>query len=117
MSKIQDALESVGDLTSHSTSLSISLSWKPPFSLNLTTAEPDIVYCIDIIRSFSVDGQLESEHLITNCSIYQPSYNFSFERPDPRDVFQFIVTPRSNVEGATNGSPNQINATFSPESK
>ena len=34
------------------------------------------------------------------------------QNPDPRNLFQFIITPRSNIEGARNGTSNEINATF-----
>ena len=101
----------VGNLTGES---NIHLTWLPPFSLNLTTAEPDILYSIDIIWFNSIDG---GDHLISNCSVFNPHYNFTMEIPDPRDLFQFRVTPRSNVEGARNGTPNEINITYSLESK
>ena len=89
--------------------------WKPPFSLNLTTAEPDIVYCVDIFNI--VAEEQEKEYLITNCSVFESRYYFTVDNPDPRDLFQFTITPRSNVEGARNGTPSQINTTFSFESK
>ena len=107
-------LEAVGNLSSKSMPSSIHLIWQPPFSLNLTTAEPDIVYFVDITQ-FNSNGI--GGHVVSNCSEYYPHYNFTMKNPDPRDLFQFRVTPRSNVEGASNGTPNEINATFSFESK
>ena len=109
------ALEAVGSLSSRSTSSFIQLTWKPPFSLNLTTAEPHIVYCVDIFNI--VAEEQEKEHLITNCSVFESRYYFTVDNPDPRDHFQFTITPRSKVEGAMNGTSSQINATFSFESK
>ena len=109
------ALEAVGNLSSRSTSSFIQLTWKPPFSLNLTTAEPDIVYCVDIFNI--VAEEQEKEHIMTNCSVFESCYYFTVDNPDHRDIFQFTITPRSNVEGARNGTPSQINATFSFESK
>ena len=79
----------------------ITLNWIPPFSLNITTAEPDILYCIDVYNA-SADTELL---LVSNCNVSQPGYTFTVDNPDPRDLFYFIVTPRSNVEGARNGTP------------
>ena len=47
---VAGTLEAVLHLIGTSTSSAIQLSWQPPFSLNLTTAEPDIVYCVDILN-------------------------------------------------------------------
>ena len=102
-----------------STSSVIQLTWQPLFSLNLTTAEPDIIYCVDIhVFEFSITtGELDRNHLISNCSVFDSRYTFKVENPDPRDLFQFTITPRSNVEEARNGTSRRINATFSFESK
>ena len=107
-------LEAIGNFSSKSMLSSIHLTWQPPFSLNLTIAEPDIVYCVDVTWFNITDG---GDHLVSNCSVFNPHYNFTVENPDPRDLFQFQVTPRSNVEGARNGTPNAINITFSFASK
>ena len=77
--------------------------------------EPDIVYCVDIFNI--TDGETEEDHLISNCSLFETHYNFTVENPDSRQLFQFIVTPRSNVEGARNGTSKQINAMYLVESE
>ncbi|MGJ8946007.1 hypothetical protein AB9K17_24255, partial [Salmonella enterica subsp. enterica serovar Kentucky] len=80
------------------------------FSLNLTTTEPDIVYYVDV---FSItDQNTERDHLISNCSVFETYYNFEV---DNLNTFQFIITPRSNVEGARNGTSREVNATYSIE--
>ena len=107
-----DKLKAVGNLTGVSTSSAIYLTWRPPFSLNLTTAEPDIVYCIDIKLFNITNGE---DHLVSNCSVFNTHYNFIAENPDP--LYHLRVTPRSNVEGAKNGTPSVINITLSFESK
>ena len=112
---VPGALESVGNLTYMSSVSVIALTWKPPFSLCLTTAHPDVVYCVDIFNVTT--GVLTRDHLVTNCSVFEPCYNFTVEQPNARDLFQFIVTPRSNVEGAKNGTTNEINGTFLFQSK
>ena len=105
-----DSLEGVVNLTTEFISSAIQLSWQPPFSLNLTTVKPDIVYCVDVFNI--TDGETERDHLISNCSVFQLCYTFTVDDPDPNDIFQFIVTPRSNIEGARNGTSSNINATY-----
>ena len=89
-------IEAISNLAVVSTSSAIVLTWQPPFSLNLTTAEPDIIYCIDIFNMIIIDGEAEADHLINNCSVFKPFYEFTIENPDPKDLFQFVVTPRNN---------------------
>ena len=98
-----------------STSSAIALTWQPPFSLDLTRTEPDIVYCLDIFNI--TDGEAEADHLISNCSVFEPLYKFATENPDFEDLFQFVVTPRSNVEGARNGTPSVINESYALKCK
>ena len=107
---ILGSLEAVVNLMAKFTSSSIHLSWQPPFSLNLTTAEPDIVYCVDVFNI--INGETERVHLISNYSVFQTYYTFAVDDPDPKDIFQFIVTPRSNIEGARNGTTKEVNATY-----
>ena len=93
-------------------SSAIQLLWQPPFSLNLTTAEPDIVYCVNVFNI--TDEGMEREPLISNCSVFETCYNFVVDNPDPQDLFQLIVTraPRSNIEGARSGNTKEINASY-----
>ena len=91
-------------------SSTIQLSWQPPFSLNLTTAEPDIVYCVNVFNI--ADEGIEREPLISNCSVFETYYNFVVENPDTNDHFQLTVTPRSNIEGARSGNTKEINASY-----
>ena len=51
-------LEAVGNLTSVLTSSVITLMWQLLFSLNLTTAEPDIVHCVDIVNITNEDIEI-----------------------------------------------------------
>ena len=83
------------------TTNSITISWDPPFSLNLTTAEPDIQYCVDV---YNVTGGGD-DHLQSVCDITDTYYTFTASDPD--QLFIFTVTPRSNVEGSLNGTTSQ----------
>ena len=82
-------------------STTIAISWDPPFSLNLTTAEPDIQYCVDV---YNVTGGGD-DHLQSVCDITDTYYTFTASDPD--QLFNFTVTPRSNVEGSLNGTTSQ----------
>ena len=69
----------------------ISISWKAPFSLDLTTAEPDIQYCVDVYNV------TEGDLVESRCDITETSYTFTPDNPSPDHLFNFTVTPRSNV--------------------
>ena len=101
-------LDSPGNLSATATNTTICISWMPPFSLNLTNADPDIIYCVDV---YNVTGG-GLHHLTNDCHVITPTYTFTVENPDPRDQFKFTVTPRSNVEGAKNGTPSHAVANF-----
>ena len=98
-----DALSAVSSIARVPDTTNIIIRWKPPFSLNLTHAEPDVVYCIDVynVTNWSYD------HLISDCSIKKTQYLLNVSLPDPRDIFEFIITPRSNIAGAKNGTPSE----------
>ena len=94
------ALKAVKEL-SFGVTTTITISWAPPFSLNLTTAEPDIQYCVDVYN-VTVGGD---DHLQSVCDITDTYYTFTVSDPD--QLFNFKVTPRSNVEGSLNGTTSQ----------
>ena len=83
----------------------IVLSWFPPFSLNLSYAEPDIVYCVDVYNITVTD---ESRHLSSDCNILRSNYSFTVTAEEVEDTLEFVITPVSNVNGAKNGSTRQI---------
>ena len=72
--------------------------WEAPFSLNLTDVDPDIVYCVDICNITCGRRDL----IISDCSVTEPSYTSDDIAPQGY-IYEYTVTPRSNVEGATNG--------------
>ena len=79
-----------------------TLSWSTPFSLNLTNVEPDIAYCVDVYN-ITCGGR---ELLISDCNVTETSYTSDVIAPDGY-IYEYIVTCRSNVEGAINGTPSQ----------
>ena len=79
-----------------------TISWNPPPSLDLTNVEPDIVYGVDVYN-ITCGGR---ELLISDCDVTETSYTSDVIAPDGY-IYEYIVTPRSNVEGAINGTPSQ----------
>lgn len=104
-------LSAVDNLNATVLDSTISLTWIPPFSLDIPGVHPDITYCIDVINSTS------SQLILSQCEIGVSQYNY----PRPLslenkacDVFIFIVTP-VNVVG--NGTGSSISEKYSNESE
>ena len=76
-----------------------TLSWEAPFSLDLTGVDPDIVYCVKVYNITCGRRDL----IISNCNVTEPSYTSDDMAPIGY-VYEYTVTPRSNVEGASNGT-------------
>ena len=84
-----------------------TLSWEPPFSLDLTNIDPDIVYCVDVYNITCGGRDLVS----SDCHVTGTNYNITgFSNGY---LYEYIVTPRSNVEGAENGTQSRrLTGTF-----
>ena len=78
---------------------SISIAWEAPFSLNLTNAEPDVLYYVDVYNI--TEG---GEVMVESVNITEEYYTFSHANLSLRQEFNFTVTPVSNVLGAVNGT-------------
>ena len=76
-----------------------TLFWVAPFSLNLTNVDPDIVYCVEVYNITCGRRDL----IISDCNVTEPSYTSDDIVPDGY-IYEYTVTPRSNVEGARNGT-------------
>ncbi len=73
----------------------LNVTWDAPFSLNLTTAEPDIRYCVDVY------DEREKNMLQSECNITTTQYLFDIAYHV--GTYSFSVTPRSNIDGSLNG--------------
>ena len=78
-----------------------TISWEPPFSLNLSHINPNIIYCVDVYK-FTQCINLTSDPLVSDCNVAHPHYTYT-QQDGSDDLLQFIVTPRSNVDNAVNG--------------
>ena len=80
----------------------INISWVPPFSLNLTYAEPDVVYCVNVSR---VVNETKT-HIMTNCSVLGNQFFYRSTDNIPNEQYMYYevtVFGRSNVIGSLNG--------------
>ena len=75
-----------------------TIIWSPPFSLDLTSSDIDVIYCLEVYNITCGEGAL----IISDCNVTEHTYHTSFLYP--RYIYYITVTPRSNVEGALNGT-------------
>ena len=81
-----------------------TLSWVAPFSLDLTNIDPDIVYCVDVYNITCGGRDLVS----SDCHVTDINYTAFSDGY----LYEYIVIPRSNVEGAGNGTQSQWRGVF-----
>lgn len=91
-------LSAVDNLTYTVENSTLSLTWRPPFSLNLTGIEPDILYCVDVVSV--VSGATLSE-----CGIVVTIWTYFVPFTSGCDSFRFVVTP---VNAAGNGTTSAV---------
>ena len=80
----------------------ITLSWNEPFFLDLTNIDPDTIYCVEVYN-ITCGGR---ELLISDCDVMETSYTSDVLQPGY--IYEYTVTPRSNVEGAQNGTSKKV---------
>ena len=78
-----------------------TLSWVPPFSLDLTNVEPDIVYCVEVYNI-----TCGRSHVISECNVMETSY--TNDALHSGYIYEYTVISRSNVQGATNGESHNV---------
>ncbi len=76
------------------------ISWHPPKSANLSNAEPDIAFCLEVYNTTCGNGN----SLINLCDLMEPRYIYGNDELHPHKTYGLTVIPRSNIEGASNGS-------------
>jgi hypothetical protein len=84
-----------------------TISWSPPFSLDLTDIDPDIVYCVEVYNITCRRRGLT----VSDCNVTESSYTSDIIAPNGY-IYEYTVTPRSNVEGASNGTANTVTGRF-----
>ncbi len=95
-------LPAVGSLTATPIVMDsiISLTWTPPFSLDIPGVDPDITgYCVGVVNSTS------SLVIHSQCGITDTQYNYTVSPNDiVCDTYTFIVTPVNIVGNGTSAS-------------
>ncbi len=81
----------------------ISLTWTPPFSLDISNADPDIAgYCVGVVNSTT------SLVIDSHCGITDTQYNYTVSPNDTEcDTYTFTVTPVNIVGNGTSASVTQ----------
>ena len=74
------------------------VTWEAPFSLDLTNVDPDVVYCVHLIN---ITCGVRTT-LFDNCSILETELNFFGY--SQHQSYELLITPRSNVEKAIDGT-------------
>lgn len=75
---------------------SVTYIWQPPFSLNITSADPDIAYCVSIDEvTCPVNERINEVH---DCNITQPYYELP-NQFDTGKIYSIAITPRANIPG------------------
>ena len=85
---------------------SFDLSWKSPFSLDLTNVDPDIIYCVEMTNITCGANTV----LFSNCTVLENELKlvgFSSHQ-----AYEFTISPKSNVKGALSGNPSSIRGDF-----
>ena len=75
-----------------------TITWKAPFSLNLTGVHPNVVYCVEVYNITCGINNL----VIGDCNVTKPFYED--DRLQEVNIYQITITPRSNGGNAQNGT-------------
>ena len=79
---------------------SSTITWDPPFSLDLTGVDPDIVYCVEVYNVTCGVNDL----MVCDCNVTGPCFvDSSLQRGC---IYRITITPRSNGQDAQNGTSN-----------
>ena len=95
-----EPLDPVDDLRENETTS--TLSWTSPPSLDLTNANPDVAYCVDV---YNITCGMR-DHIDSVCNVTEPSYTRRIGKDG--NIYEHVVTPRSNVPEASNGTSRSL---------
>ena len=70
----------------------ITISWDPPFTLDITNTEDDLWYTIEIRNVTNGNNSNTTVIPCSTCPVYEPCYNFTIDSPDPCSRFSFRIT-------------------------
>ena len=85
------------------------IKWDPPFSLDLTNVDPDVIYCVEVYKT-TCGGNPKS--LVTSdCTLFEPYMIYMLDIVNDTDLLELKIIPRSNSKGSINGTALSINGT------
>ena len=100
---VSGPVSAVGDLFIAESTTSLTISWTPPFSLDVTVVDPDIWYSVFIYNV--TDENNPTAILCTNCTnITETHYTFTPDYLTPCHVYKLSVIP-FNGAGQGESSP------------
>ena len=76
------------------------ITWEPPFSLDLTGIDPNIVYCVDVYNITCGVNDL----VVDDCNVTEPRYEDNVLQQG--HIYRINITPRSNGQNGQNGTSN-----------
>ena len=78
------------------------ITWDPPFTLNITAADPDIIYCMEIYNVTC--GQRKG--VLSDCLVTGPIYEYNnfTDLLNTVYIFEIVIIPRSYIDNAGNGT-------------
>ena len=85
-------LDEVKDVNISINCSSITLTWQPPFSLDITDTDPDMTFCVEVYNVS--EGERTPLHHLGLCSIVAPQYTLLTSNSVLGSVleYQFIIT-------------------------
>ena len=101
-------LSAVGSLSLIVQNSTISLTWKAPFTLDITGVDPDITYCVGVVNSTS------SSSLHSQCGITETGYEYPIPPDSACHDHMVTVTP---VNPAGNGTSSTLTYSQTTECK
>ena len=89
---------------------SITLTWQPPFSLDITNTDPDMIFCVEVYNVS--EGERTPLHHLGRCSIVASQYTLLTSNSVLESVleYQFIITAVNIVGRGAPSAP--IDVTF-----
>ena len=95
-------LSSVADLRTSGNATSVTISWTAPFSLDVTSVDPDIWYSVLI---YNVTDEPTAVPCTDCINITETHYTFTPDYPSPCQEYIFTVIP---LNGAGQGETSHI---------
>ena len=102
------AVDAVNIMASNTT---LSLTWEPPFTLDITGVDPDITYCVNVI------GSTSSAALHPQCDITMTEFSYPLPQDAVCHSYVLSITPVNVVGRGVSSSVSYIGTEAGTASK